>query len=425
MNVLKSENHLHLYGCIPAEQVYLDSHERITSQSSRFKWFTSEYYKTTGIEINPSDWHKTSGGFEIFKKQFICNDQTTFDIFQAKFNLLIALYPPNPDDMTLPSKVFQAHATSGGYKEYRTFLPLYLPYEERTRYLKNLILTAKAYENSTYHPRIAISFSRTDADAWESYRFLMAFLNTNPQFGSYITGVDFCGNERGHPPSVKKSLFSEILRDRSKGLHALDILYHVGEMWDSIALHSATRWCMETSMLGVKRLGHALALGLNPNALLNRRILEPRAEAKSHLAWLLHHRDLLQDFNYTSKDYAWLTKRIESSSSATHIEWFYDSDLIEHTRVFQDACLKAIKMNEPIIETCPTSNIRIGALGGWCNHPLSRFLEHELDVTISTDDPGIFGISLDSEEHLSREIFNLSESALQQMESRTRSLFLR
>lgn len=425
MNLLQSENHLHLYGCIPAEQVYLDSRERITSQASRLKWFTSEYYKTMGIEINPIDWHKSENGFETFKKQFICDHQTKFDVFQAKFNLLIALYPPTPDDMTLPHKVFQAHANSGGYKEYRTFLPLFLPSEERARYLKNLILTAKSYEGSTYHPRIAISFSRTDSDAWESYRFLIDFLNSSPELASYVTGVDFCGNERGHPPSVKKPLFLEILRDRSKGMHNLDILYHVGEMWDSIALHSATRWCLETSMLGVKRLGHALALGLDPNAIRNRRILEPRAEAQSHLAWLLLHRDLLDDCNYTEKDYAWLLKRIESSSSTSHIEWYYDSDLIEHTRLFQNACLTAIKMNNPIIESCPTSNIRIGSLGDWSNHPLLRFLKHGLDVTISTDDPGIFGISLESEENLSKEVFNLSESTLRQMETKTRSLFQR
>ena len=237
--------------------------------------------------------------------------------------------------------------------------------------------------------------------------------------------MDFCGNERGHPPSAKKRLFSDILHDRGQGAHALDILYHVGEMWDKIAIHSATRWCVETSMLGVRRLGHALALGLNPDILVHRKIFEPRAEAESHLAWLALHRDLLHDCGYTIKHYEWLLRRMESSTKESYIEWYYDADLIEHTRMFQNACLQIIKRYSPIIEACPTSNFRIGALGSWSNHPLLRFLDHDLDVTISTDDPGIFAISLESEEKLAKETFKLSDSTLHQMEARTRSLFQR
>ncbi len=424
MTILQSENHLHLYGCLSADSLFEASFDRAKKYETRFQWFISEFEKATGNKIKPEHWWNASNGRDNFRKDFICNDPCTFNIFQAKFNLLIALFPPTPDDMTLAEKVFASHVSLEGYKEYRTFLPLYLNAEARTKYLDLLVKSARFYETSQYHPRIAISFSRQDADAWDSYRFLLNFLDHHPDARPFITGIDFCGNEQGHPPEGKRQLFKQILADRQEARHSLEILYHVGEMWQDIGLHSAARWCVEAAQMGVDRLGHALALAMSPESLNGRTIKENRSEAQKHLHWLNKNRQELHEHGYTIKDYQWFSDRMEQSTVGDYVTWHYDMDLIEHTRTFQNALLCIIKHSNPLIETCPTSNIRIGALGRPEFHPLRRFLDHNIRVTISTDDPGIFDIDLSHEESLVQRKFGLTTEDLIQCEKTAKRICL-
>lgn len=424
MSILKSENHLHLYGCLTAEHLFHETFTRAKRYSARFQWFLSEYKKTTGISIHPDTWWSSSDGYDVFRRHFICDSVNRFDVFQAKFNLLIALFPPTPDDLSLARKVFETHVHEGGFKEYRTFLPLYLKPRDRALYLRNLIELARSFETEDYHPRLAISFSRQDVEAWDSYEFLCGFLADHTNVSSYITGIDFCGNEKGHPPSVKNKFFSHVQRDRTSGVHHLDVLYHVGEMWEDIALHSAARWCLEAAELGIRRLGHALALGMNPEALKGRTIMESKAEAEAHLLWLRKCHGELSEYGYTTKNYEWLAQKIDGASTANAVSWTYDQELIEHTRHFQTAALKVIKQKNPVIECCPTSNIRIGSLGRASFHPLKRFLEENLRVTISTDDPGIFDVTLKTEEDFVAREFGVSQEQLKKADDLAASLFL-
>ena len=424
MTILQSENHLHLYGCLTADCLFEQSFDRAKKYEARFQWFISEFEKALGQKIKPETWWNSSNGHDIFRKDFICSDACTFDIFQAKFNLLIALFPPTPDDMTLAKAVFSRHASEGGYKEYRTFLPLYLANHERIIYLERLIDCAQSFETNNYHPRLAISFSRQDTEAWDSYRFLLSFFEKRPQARRFITGIDFCGNERGHPPQNKKQLFKQIQSDRKDGLHSFEILYHVGEMWQDIGLHSAARWCVEAAQMGVDRLGHALALGMNPESLARRTIRENTSEAKRHLQWITINRQALHENNYTIKDYQWFSDRLEQSTTGDYVTWHYDQDLIEHIRTFQSALLSMIKPYDPLVETCPSSNIRIGALGRPEFHPIRQFLDQQIRVTISTDDPGIFDIDLKHEELLVQRQFGLTAEDLIQCEKMARGIFL-
>jgi adenosine deaminase len=82
-----------------------------------------------------------------------------------------------------------------------------------------------------------------------------------------------------------------------------------------------------------------------------------------------------------------------------------------------------IKPYDPLVETCPSSNIRIGALGRPEFHPLRKFLDHQIKVTISTDDPGIFDIDLKHEELLVQRQFGLTNEDLHQCEANTRAIF--
>lgn len=70
----------------------------------------------------------------------------------------------------------------------------------------------------------------------------------------------------------------------------------------------------------------------------------------------------------------------------------------------QNAMIKDIAKRQLCIECCPSSNVRIGRLDRFENHPILRFLpitptetKYPLSVTVNTDDLGVFATSLPNE----------------------------
>ena len=49
------------------------------------------------------------------------------------------------------------------------------------------------------------------------------------------------------------------------------------------------------------------------------------------------------------------------------------------------------------IESCPVSNLRTGAVGSWSEHPIRRFINHGVKVSVSSDDPPMFGTDMNNE----------------------------
>lgn len=70
----------------------------------------------------------------------------------------------------------------------------------------------------------------------------------------------------------------------------------------------------------------------------------------------------------------------------------------------QDAMIRRISKRQLCIECCPSSNVRIGRLGRFDEHPIFRFMpirdnetRYPLAVTVNTDDLGVFSTSLPNE----------------------------
>ena len=61
------------------------------------------------------------------------------------------------------------------------------------------------------------------------------------------------------------------------------------------------------------------------------------------------------------------------------------------------ALLKALVKSGVVCDVCPTSNLRTGAVSRGEAHPLRRMLLAGVRVTLSTDDPGLFGTTLAGE----------------------------
>ncbi|MCH9647372.1 MAG: adenosine deaminase [Deltaproteobacteria bacterium] len=96
------------------------------------------------------------------------------------------------------------------------------------------------------------------------------------------------------------------------------------------------------------------------------------------------------------------------------IRAFEDPELVRHF-LEKEICL----------EMCPTSNWVTRAVPSLAQHPLKQALEAGIAATISTDDPSIFGVSLDDEIQVARQAIGLSESQVQlSFEHAARSTFL-
>lgn len=50
-----------------------------------------------------------------------------------------------------------------------------------------------------------------------------------------------------------------------------------------------------------------------------------------------------------------------------------------------------------VLEVCPGSNLRLGAVPSWEAHPIERLRAREVKVTVSTDDPPFFGTTMTRE----------------------------
>jgi adenosine deaminase len=64
------------------------------------------------------------------------------------------------------------------------------------------------------------------------------------------------------------------------------------------------------------------------------------------------------------------------------------------------------------LEVCPTSNVRLGVYGSYAEHPLRELHAAGAVLTISTDTPAVFGITLIDELRLLETEFGLSEEAV-------------
>ncbi len=64
------------------------------------------------------------------------------------------------------------------------------------------------------------------------------------------------------------------------------------------------------------------------------------------------------------------------------------------------------------LEVCPTSNVATGLIGRFEDHPLPRFLDAGLMVTLNSDDPGMFGTNLHEEFARAARAFSLTRQQI-------------
>jgi hypothetical protein len=254
-------------------------------------------------------------------------------------------------------------------------------------------------EGHSINARFAMSLHR-DIYFEKHYDWLKNWMEKESILRKYLVAIDFCYIEEGHPPKFKKSFFSQILADnKAEPDTALAILYHVGESFKDKTPFSAVRWILESAQSGAHRLGHALALGITPDTFLSEERTELVSERLDQIHFELdNYKSILEFGSYFSKE------EIESERNLLHkispkenATIMMDERRVRYLETFQNFSMSQIAKTQAIIECCPTSNLYIGMLESLADHPIARFYDNGLKITIGSDDPGLFDTSLSQE----------------------------
>lgn len=67
------------------------------------------------------------------------------------------------------------------------------------------------------------------------------------------------------------------------------------------------------------------------------------------------------------------------------------------------------------IEICLTSNLRTGCCQSLADHPVRSYFDHGLMITLNTDDPAMFGTSLNREFQLAQDAFEFTDEHLREL----------
>ena len=253
-----------------------------------------------------------------------------------------------------------------------------------------------------FEPRYVPSLPRSSP--LPAYDLLRRLLAERPELAEIVAGVDFCNVEEGFPPKGARSLFRRLRADNDADPQAgLEVLYHVGEIYFDKSLESAVRWCHEAAELGSRRLGHCIALGLDPEVSVQRQggshLRESVAERLDQIAYDLRHRRGLEDAGVEVSPAALEAEResLRGRDPAALCRRPYDDHRLEQVRRRQVFVLRELVHLGVVVESCPSSNLRLGSVPRPELHPVHRFLDSGVDLVIGADDPGIFDSPLSDE----------------------------
>lgn len=407
-----AELHLHLYGTIRAED-YLEHVQHRDVDWALYERAFEEAYGTRPPVREILERHRAGDARAAreWKDLFVFGDADAGDFsrFQAKFNLLMAgseFTKLGSHEDPMPPLLRELHfflermlddqrRQGIGYAEQRVLLGG-LPIEWIRGISLPVLETYAASTRKGLTARLAMSLPREDP--WRLWE-LVQELALGP-YGEFLTGVDFCNVEEGFPPKDKAEFFGALRAFNERHPErALALLYHVGESFRDKSLESAIRWVQEAAELGAQRLGHAIALGVDPACYGEHSRSESAAERLDQVGYDLEHAGGLRARGVTIDEPALRRERdsLRARPPAETLEIRYDRTRLDDVRARQEYAMDRVREAGAVVEVCPSSNARIGAIDDPEHHPVHRFLEHGIPVVVGTDDPGIFDVTLDGE----------------------------
>jgi adenosine deaminase len=407
------ELHVHGGGCLFPEDLLAlgrDHYEQVD-----WNHYIDFYEEVYGSRPDPiALFQRTLNGdataLEQFRQEVVVGsaDSGDFSRFQAKYNFGVCLMKHWEHKLDRRGEIVlrsaETHRREGlDYVEYRSmFMNLQEDQEGFFRFHGRNAEILQSASGSDFTARYLISIPR-----WaplEGYDLVQQLLDQMPELVPTIIGLDFCFFEEGYPPKTVQPLFERLQKDnQERPERALEVAYHVGEAFFDKSLESAVRWCHEVAEMGAKRLGHAIALGLDPAVAVARRPkaheAEPVNERLDQIAYDLAHQEALAAYGVAVDVVALETER-EALAQRPDDELVtrpYTPEQLAAVRRRQDFVLNRLAELGTVIETCPTSNLRIGGVPSPAEHPVHRFLRSDVNLVISADDPGTFNAPLAAE----------------------------
>ena len=135
----------------------------------------------------------------------------------------------------------------------------------------------------------------------------------------------------------------------------------------------------------------------------------------AQIAYDLHHKTALEKFGIPVDAQALIQERSRLSARPGDalVCRAYDPPRLEAVRRRQDFALSRLAALGTVVETCPTSNLRIGAVPDAQDHPVHRFLSSDVRLAIGADDPGLFDCTLADEVNWVQRHTGMTANALQ------------
>lgn len=407
------ELHVHIGGCLYVDDILAMG--RDIYKEVDWSLYIETYEQAYGVRPDPVRMFTdalTDGQPDLrdLRAHYVFEEKDGGDFgrFMAKFNLLICLSRHRAEhlqrDGKLVQRIVERHRSEGlDYVEYRAmYMRISTDPDGAASFHRSNARALRDASGSGLDARYVVSIPRWDPlVGWNLVRRL---LEESPDLVDTIVGIDFCNDEEGYPPKTARPVFEQLaLHNREHPEHALEVLYHVGEsFWDK-SLESAVRWCHEASELGARRLGHAIALGLDPAVAMARRedahVSEPVSERLDQIQYDLRHQSELRKVGVeiATGDLEAEREELHGRDPDSRVTRDYSPNRLEEIRRRQDFVLQRLAESGTVIESCPTSNLRIGGVPDAAHHPIHRFLASPVNLVVGADDPGIFDSPLAAE----------------------------
>lgn len=216
----------------------------------------------------------------------------------------------------------------------------------------------------------------------------------NPLQTGKIAGVDFAGSDTEKRPRDFEDIIKYL---RDKGIN--NLTYHIGENFYDLVdgLRAIDEIISELNWQKPNRLAHLLALFTDADKYYERKhytVTMPRKMLLDNIEWIRKNAPEGGDTN----DFV-LPNDIQNDEDI--LVFKLNRTIIEVVKYNQDRIRTEIIRREIAIETCPTSNLRIGYFSKYSELPTCSLLNDEKSVvTINTDAPGILCTSLENEYNL-------------------------
>ncbi len=216
---------------------------------------------------------------------------------------------------------------------------------------------------------------------------------------------------RNHDPHCFEPIFAGLERARERGQKELGVsLYWIFDAVRHFTVEEASRVFRKAaelrpqypSIIGIGLGGDERITGSEP-------FRELYAEAKAAGLRLTNHAG-----ETTGPEAIWEALAIGSERIGHALSAIGDPALVAE-----------LKSRQIPLELNPTSNVRTSVCSSFASHPLRRYFEDGLLVTLNSDDPAFFGSDLANEFHLAHTEQAFTESQLRQLASNSiRASFL-